>query len=71
MILLFHKKRFSGFEDKESGVVEMMVGLGTTINSLDVMEFTVAYNNIFHVPETVTMYDGHYYYAKAKVISIY
>lgn len=48
----------------------MMVGIGMTENSLDVMQFTLAHNNIFHVPENVTMSDGHYYYGKAKVITI-
>ncbi|VDI12754.1 Hypothetical predicted protein [Mytilus galloprovincialis] len=54
-----------GFEDKESGIVQFEIGIGSTNNSADIVPFHET-NMFAEINEDSRLTDGHQYYAIVK-----
>ena len=60
--------RMHGFHDIESGIMEQLVGIGTTKTTDDIIPFSISYSAAMLIPHNDILVDGAVYYIVSKVM---
>ena len=59
--------RWEGFADKESGIKDILLGVGSTNESTDILDFYLVEGEFASIKESMSMLDGYQYFIILKV----
>ena len=59
--------RWEEFDDKESGIKDIFLGVGSTNESTDILDFHLVEGEFASIKESMSMLDGYQYFIILKV----